>query len=1242
MEKNTKTQKELLLEIEALQAQLKKANDTLHAVCGGTADKADATGKQGDQIFALRNAEQTYRTLIEQMNDGAVIVSDKHTILFCNMRFSEFIKTPREKILGSNLFDYLSKSDRSTVNTLLASATSENPSAEILLTARDGSYILAHLSLSKIISGNSSVVCLVFTNLTERTKEFRHTKEQLRLAESKYRALVEHIPAITYMAALDDAAARLYISPQIVSILGFSPDEWLSDPESWVKQFHPEDRKRVLAEYKSSHEKGQPFRSEYRWLTRDGRTLWCYDDAVLVKDKTGKPIFFQGIVTDITEYKRATEEIYQLQSLSIAVSASGNLHDALVVAMQKICNYTGWIYGEAWMPNQDGTRLERDHAFYSSIEGLEKFSEYTCGFTFTHGSGLPGRAWAEKQPVWIKDVTLDPHYLRAAIAGEAGLKMGVGFPVIAEGEVVTVFVFYSLKEEERNDHLVKLILSMLSQIGSIIRRIQAEDRLRESEEKLRTILDNTTAVIYIKDMQGRYTFINKQFETLFHIKREEIKGKTPYDCFPKEVAAAHLENDRKVFEAKIPIQFDEKATHDDGVHLYISVKFPLFAPDGTVYAVCGISTDITERKNIEEALHMTEERLQYALDATAEGVWDWNIKTGVVHFSNQWIRSLGYLPEEVPDSVDFWKSIVHPDDMPRVMKTLQDHFDGRTMVYECENRLRMKSGEYRYNLDRGKVVERDAAGSPVRMVGTDTDITERKRAEDQLRKLSSAVEQSTTTIVITDTYGSIQYVNPKFTQLTGYTLEEAVGKNPRILKSGKTPPEVYKQLWDAITAGGEWQGEFCNVKKNGEFYWELAHISPLRNSEGAITNFIAFKDDITERKQIEAEQEKLREQLFRSQNLASVGKLAGGVAHNFNNLLTVIMGYASLLNMEIEGNSPFKDYTQKIIKTSQTAADLTQSLLAFSRKQPISTKPVNVNEIIKQSEFLLSKLIREDIALKTVLTREDTTVMADVGQIEQVLMNLATNARDAMPNGGNLTIHTDIMEMDDAFINLHGYGIMGKYVYIAVTDTGTGMDENTKLRVFEPFFTTKDVGKGTGLGLSSVYGIVKQHNGYITVDSEPGKGATFNIYLPVIESEAEQEEREDSKIHTPFPEVGTETLLLAEDDPEVREIVMTVFERAGYRVIEAVDGEDAIVKFMEHKDSIKLLVSDLIMPKKNGKEVYEAIRKVAPDMKVLFITGYDDNVIGKIDIRKGKFDYIIKPVSPVELLEKVREVLDKS
>ena len=321
---------------------------------------------------------------------------------------------------------------------------------------------------------------------------------------------------------------------------------------------------------------------------------------MVIYDDTGMATRMVGTVQDITKQKRSSEEIYLLQTMTLAISASKDLHDAFVITIQKVCNFSGWVYGEAWKPNPDGTLLERDHAYWSSIEGFEKFSAFSEGMTFPSGIGLPGRAWLMKQPIWVQDVTLDPNYLRAPIAREVGLKTGIAFPVIADNEVVAVIVFYHVKAEEENERLIKLVLAVLSQIGSIIKRKRTEEALRESEERLRAILDNTTAVVYIKDIQGRYTFINRQFENLFHIKIDEIKGKTPYDCFPKEIAASHIENDQKVFESKIPMQFDEMATHDDGIHLYLSVKFPLFDPDGTAYAVCGISTDITERKHTEE------------------------------------------------------------------------------------------------------------------------------------------------------------------------------------------------------------------------------------------------------------------------------------------------------------------------------------------------------------------------------------------------------------------------------------------------------------------------------------------------------------------------------------------------------------------------------------------------------------------------------------------------------------------
>jgi CheY-like chemotaxis protein len=327
----------------------------------------------------------------------------------------------------------------------------------------------------------------------------------------------------------------------------------------------------------------------------------------------------------------------------------------------------------------------------------------------------------------------------------------------------------------------------------------------------------------------------------------------------------------------------------------------------------------------------------------------------------------------------------------------------------------------------------------------------------------------------------------------------------------------------------------------------------------------------------------------------------------------------------------------QILNSAERAANLTQALLAFSRRQIISPKPVNLNEIVQGLERLLSRVIGEDIELSTVLTDEDLIVMADSGQIEQVLMNLATNARDAMPDGGSLNISTKLAEFDSEFIKAHGFGRPEFYALISVEDTGQGMDEKTKERIFEPFFTTKEVGKGTGLGLAMVYGIIKQHDGYINVYSEAGMGTKFNIYLPLIKSKIEEARAADLLVL----KGGEETVLIAEDDASVRELIKEVLLGYGYKVIEAVDGEDAVRRFKDNKDRIQLLILDVIMPKKNGKEVYDDIKEIKPDIKAIFTSGYTADIIHKKGILEERLDFILKPISPDEFLRKVREVLDK-
>jgi CheY-like chemotaxis protein len=373
--------------------------------------------------------------------------------------------------------------------------------------------------------------------------------------------------------------------------------------------------------------------------------------------------------------------------------------------------------------------------------------------------------------------------------------------------------------------------------------------------------------------------------------------------------------------------------------------------------------------------------------------------------------------------------------------------------------------------------------------------------------------------------------------------------------------------------------------------------------------------------------------------MEAIGQLAGGVAHDFNNILTAIIGYGSILHRKMEKNDPLRINVEHMLASADRAAHLTYSLLAFSRKQILDPRHVDLNDIIARVENLLRRVIGEDIELKTSLKKGPVTVNADSGQIEQVLMNLATNARDAMPRGGSFTIETDTLYLDEAFARVHGYGEAGAYALVSVTDTGTGMDEEMRKKIFEPFFTTKEVGRGTGLGLSIVYGIIKQHQGFINVYSEPGKGTAFKIYLPLLKPEIEK--KMPAAVYEEEPPRGTETVLVAEDDDAVRELSRAVLEESGYMVIEAKDGADAVDKFMKNRDAVRLVILDMIMPKKSGKEAYEEIKKTNPAIKTIFVSGYTADKLQREGLLEQGMELIIKPLGPGAFLKKVREVLDK-
>jgi two-component system cell cycle sensor histidine kinase/response regulator CckA len=526
----------------------------------------------------------------------------------------------------------------------------------------------------------------------------------------------------------------------------------------------------------------------------------------------------------------------------------------------------------------------------------------------------------------------------------------------------------------------------------------------------------------------------------------------------------------------------------------------------------------------------------------------------------------------------------------------------------------------------------DEAGKPIGIASTERDITERKRAEESLARLATAVEQSAESVTITDTNAKILYVNPAFEKISGYTRAEVLGQNPRLLKSGKHDAAFYRQMWDVLTRGEVWHGHFINQRQDGKLYEEEATISPIREAEGKVVNYVGVKRDVTHEMQLE-------EQTRQMQKMEAIGTLAGGVAHDFNNILAVIQMQADLL--KAGGNlSPAQfDFAEQIDASVQRAAALTRQLLLFSRKEVLQLHDLDLNQSLSNLSKMLQRILGENIQTQFKFAPHPLFIHADAGMMDQVLMNLVINSRDAMPEGGRLVIETAIAEFDEAAVQQSPQVRPGSFVCLSVSDTGCGIPAEILPRIFEPFFTTKGVGKGTGLGLATVFGIVQQHQGWIHVYSEPGHGTTFRIYLPWLSGTTDQTIAE--KLLVVPLRGGNETILVVEDDAFLRGSVCKALSQLGYLLLEAGNAAEALAVWQLNRAEIHLLLTDLVMPGDlNGRELAERLLQEKPQLKVIYASGYSAEVAAKNFPLAEGVNFLAKPFQTFKLAQTVRKNLD--
>ncbi len=757
--------------------------------------------------------------------------------------------------------------------------------------------------------------------------------------------------------------------------------------------------------------------------------------------------------------------------------------------------------------------------------------------------------------------------------------------------------------------------------------------MNNSEKKFRLLVENMPGIVYILEAKEPYPaiYISENVESITALKKKDFHQKKALwdslienrfkdslrECYKKVIN----ENEKCEFEYKIDLPVGKRWFRD---------RMSPMKLDGKKY-VMGISFDITEMKENENKLKESEERYRLLAENATDLIIFMDLRGKIQYVNKAVLELTGEKLEKILGS--YIEEYIPEEEFSAFKKRQNLRLAGNLETFSYETKLKLNEKEYVFDVVSTPVIK-DGKVEGLLVIGRN--ITEKKKAEERNSILAEVIKQAASSIVITDTDGNIEYVNPFFEKVTGYSYEEVKGQNPRILKSGKHNEEFYKNLWDTITSGRTWHDIFINKKKDGSLYYEDAIIFPIKDKNGKIIRYAGVKQDIT--KQIEYEK-----QVVQLQRLDAIGKFTTGIAHDFNNILTTIIGYSEVLEKLTKDDPEIKKKVNLLKKAGERAKNLISSLLAFSRKQMRKREVLNINELIEDMYDMFKRMIPEDIIFKLELSPHAPSIYADRVQIEQILINFLINSKEAIEEAGKsekiIKIRTERVFIDDTFTSKHPGSKKGEYLLLEVYDNGKGMSEEVKKKIFEPFFSTKK--GGTGLGLSTIFGIVKQNDGYITVYSEEGKGTTFKIYWPkTFYKEKKQGISIDRKEEKEFKVSGN--VLVVDDNEDVRSVMREFAENIGLQVEEAVDGREAFEKIKKTPNKYKLVVSDIVMPEIDGFELKELLNQEGINIKMIFCSGYPLKHVNDFSLEEEKnLKFLSKPVSFNQFVEAIKELLSE-